>query len=213
MPVQLDCLLIVHAGPQSRAEMRMLIECLEPLLVLGKAADGEVAVQICQTAVPAWVIWEAQPEAELIPCLTQFHEQYPESKIVLWGAAVSETYLPQLLNIGVVGYFGAEAKRALILSSLRAILNGAYCFEDDLIATWLAEQNNGRRPLPIQFTNRERQILNLIGLGMGNNEIASELNLASQTIRNYTNKLYAKLDVSNRTEAALWAQKHSLSSF
>lgn len=63
------------------------------------------------------------------------------------------------------------------------------------------------------LSQREREILALMAEGLGNEEIAAELHLAIQTIRNYSNKLYAKLGISNRTEALLWAQKHGLSTF
>ena len=108
---------IIHADPAQRLAIRLIVEVCEPLILLGEAADGQTAEAMCQTAVPALVIWEAIDIPFLIPQLTHFHEQYPTSKIVLWGAPVPEPYLAQLLALGVVGYVGYDEDPPLVLSN------------------------------------------------------------------------------------------------
>ena len=204
---------IVHTDPAQRLTIQLMVEAHEPFLWLGEAADVQTAVPHCHMQPPAVVLWEATAAPHLFPQLTQFHEQCPTSRILLWGNPIPQIYLAQLLAIGVAGYLAADAPPSLILSSLRTIVHGGLCFSEVLIKGWLVEQQAAVPMQEMVLSQREREILALVVEGLTNEEIAAELHLAIQTIRNYSNKLYVKLGVSNRTEALLWAKKHGLSTF
>lgn len=204
MVIDLYTCFIVHTDPTQRLAIRLMAEAHEPFLWLGEAADAQTAVCLCHMQPPAVVIWEATAAPLLIPQLTQFHDQCPTSKILLWGNPISEIYLAQLLTIGVAGYLAADASPSLILSSLRTIAHDGLCFSKVLIGEWLVEQQLGGQAQWQLLTDSERQLLPLLGNDQSYKEIATELGLSPQTVRNYLSKLYAKLGVASRPEAVMW---------
>ena len=204
MVIDLYTCFIVHTDPTQRLAIRLMVEAHEPFLWLGEAADAQTTVCLCHMQSPAVVIWEATAAPHLLPQLTQFRHQCPTSKILLWGNPISEIYLAQLLTIGVAGYLAADASPSLILSSLRTLAHGGLCFSEVLIRKWLVEQQQGDQAQWQLLTDSERQLLPLLGSGQSYKEIAAELGLSPQTVRNYLSRLYAKLGVASRPEAAMW---------
>jgi DNA-binding NarL/FixJ family response regulator len=148
------------------------------------------------------------PPAETVAYL---HEHCPQAKVVALTAYDDDVYIRGLIDAGAMGYVLKDEAAAAVVRAIRAVHQGDTWFSRPVIEK-LAQLETAKaaRNESLGLSERERRILRLIALGQDNASIAAELSLAEQTVRNYVSHLYAKLDVSSRTEAALWARRHGL---
>ena len=119
----------------------------------------------------------------------------------------------QALQAGASGYLLKNAKPEQLLAAIRSVAVGGSYLGTQLARELLervtrdpAEENHGLEPL----TEREIDVLKLIGRGLGNKEIAGELFLSVKTVKTHTANIFAKLELSNRTQAAIYAIRHGL---
>ena len=131
--------------------------------------------------------------------------------IALLNLHREETDFLQLIDLGISGFFFEHDSAELIIKGICALKKGDLWVPRDTLLRYIAEQPRKVSPekeLAAQLTPREREVLHLLGTGLSNDKIASQLFISNHTVKSHIYKVLKKLDVENRIQAALWAAKH-----
>lgn len=123
----------------------------------------------------------------------------PEAKILFLTTFADEEYILRALQIGAKGYFLKQDYEA-IAPSLRAVASGQTVFDSEIVQALPPLLKPQQHPEDEDLSEREEEILRLIGDGLSNREISEKLFLSEGTVRNYVSQLLAKLDVRDRTQ-------------
>jgi len=145
---------------------------------------------------------------------SEYRHDESRPKIIVVSQNDSDDVIVAALRVGVNGYFARIASAEDLLHSLRIVANGGAAFSPTIAARfsgYFATMHNLPKLAGISdLTHRELQILELLAGGLGNRQIARRLFLTEKTVRNYVSRIFAKLDVHDRTAAALHARNAGL---
>jgi two-component system response regulator DesR len=180
-------------------DQRMLLGALASLLdleedmqVVGKAINGEEAVQLVHLHKPDICIMDI--EMPLKSGLDAAEElKSLDCKVIILTTFARSGYFERALQAGVDGYLLKDSPSDELANSIRNVMAGRRIYASELVGEVYGQAN----PL----TDREKEVLNLIADGKNTKEIAGELFLTNGTVRNYVSTILDKLDVSNRIEA------------
>ena len=214
MAEQLVRLLIVDDHPFFRQGVSLFLDGVEWVEVVGEADNGKKALDILHQQPVDLVLMDLQmPEIDGIETTRQVMEEWPTVKVLVLTSFNSWDQVYQALQAGASGYLLKNAKPEQLLAAVRAVVAGGSYLGTQLARELLervthdpAEESQGLSPL----TGREVDVLKLIGRGLGNKEIAGELFLSVKTVKTHTANIFAKLELSNRTQAAIYAIRHGL---
>ncbi len=171
---------------------------LEPdMSIAAECGSGEQAIELFRRHRPDVTVMDLRlPGISGIDATAAIRKICPQARIILFSAFETEEDVFKAMEAGAVAYLAKSADPAELLAAVRAVHSGKTCFPA-AIAAKLAT----RRARP-SLTDRELEILRLIVLGRCNKEIAAELDIAANTVRNHLSNLMQKLGVRDRTEAA-----------
>lgn len=190
-------LVIVDDHSVVRAGVRSLFEGSPEFEVVGEADRLSAAVELCAHAKPTLVLLDVRlPDGERGNGAARIKEVSPETRVLVLSAFGDRDTVHEALYHGADGFLVKDADGAAIREAVAAVLRG----EPVVPAP--------REPLPVEaLSTREREVLQLLSEGYQNKEIAAALDLAEKSVRNVVTRLFRKLEVSNRTEAALRARE------
>ncbi|KXV39626.1 transcriptional regulator [Gluconobacter japonicus] len=190
-------------------DQAMLLDAFEALLgleedmqIVGRAADGQQALQLAQTLRPDVIITDIEmPHMTGIELAEQIREQGLPSRVMIVTTFGRAGYLRRALQAGVRGYMLKDAPITQLADAIRKVAAGGRAIASDLAETvWDA--------LPDPLSDRERSMLRLAEAGRTNKDIAEELSLSAGTVRNYFSEIVQKLDARNRIEAGRIARQN-----
>jgi len=192
---------------------RGLCEMLErdgDLAVVGEAASAEEARRRIPAARPHVVVADARlPDGSGVDVCREIRRgEDPPAVLVLTSYEDDET-LFQAIEAGASGFLLKQVRGTDLVDAVRKIATGASLLDPRVTGAVLERLRTGppRSPELDSLTERERTILELIGEGMTNREIAEHMHLAEKTVKNYVTRLLAKLDLKRRTQAAVLASR------
>ncbi|KXV32869.1 transcriptional regulator [Gluconobacter thailandicus] len=190
-------------------DQAMLLDAFEALLgleediqVVGRAADGQHALQLATTLRPDVIITDIEmPNMTGIELAERVREQGLPSRVMIVTTFGRAGYLRRALQAGVRGYMLKDAPITQLADAIRKVAAGGRAIASDLAeAVWDA--------LPDPLSDRERSMLRLAEAGRTNKDIAEELSLSAGTVRNYFSEIVQKLDARNRIEAGRIARQN-----
>ncbi|MEP1766779.1 MAG: response regulator transcription factor [Sulfitobacter sp.] len=148
------------------------------------------------------------PDGNGLELLDEIRETSPDAQIVVATVAGDDASIVKALSVGVQGYLLKDHEPTIISAQLRQLAMGVPALSPT-IADRIMRHFQATAPLTpdVALTNREYQVLDLIGLGLRNAEVARELNIAENTTSGYIKTIYAKLGISSRAEAATYARQ------
>jgi DNA-binding NarL/FixJ family response regulator len=192
---------LVHAG------LRVLFRKDATFIHVGEAHDGPDTLRQLRNLTPELVLLDLRmpgPAPNQLADLVRATS--PEVKILIFSAWAEIEVLRGLRSTGICGYISKDEQPESVLQALRTIREGATWFSrsvaEKLLSLHLDPSGMGA------LTSREREVLALMSEGKCNHDIAVELGLAEQTVRNHATSIYAKLRVGSRAEAMLWARRY-----
>ncbi|AFW01105.1 DNA-binding response regulator [Gluconobacter oxydans] len=190
-------------------DQAMLLDAFEALLgleediqIVGRAADGQQALQLATTLRPDVIITDIEmPHMTGIELAERVREQGLPSRVMIVTTFGRAGYLRRALQAGVRGYMLKDAPITQLADAIRKVAAGGRAIASDLAeAVWDA--------LPDPLSDRERSMLRLAEAGRTNKDIAEELSLSAGTVRNYFSEIVQKLDARNRIEAGRIARQN-----
>lgn len=179
--------------------------------VVGVARDGEEVIGKVHECRPDIVLMDVRmPRVDGVEATRRLHATHPDVKIVMLTTYDDDDYVKRAIRNGAIGYLLKDVPPDELFNAIRTVRDGSFVLPETL-ASRLFEASQGAyhgggsaRDIPewyYDLSRKERHILRLIAEGYDNSEIAAEVCLAPQTVKNYSSEIYAKIGVHNRTEA------------
>jgi DNA-binding NarL/FixJ family response regulator len=205
-------ILLADDHPIFLAGLRTLLDTVPQVDIIGEVRTGTAAVSAARQLRPDIVLMDVNmPELSGIEATRAILADRPSTAILVLTMFESDQTVLAAMRAGARGYFLKGAGHEDILRAINAVSRGEAIF-DAPVATQVFDYLTGAspaEPFP-ELTDRERAVLQLVADGRSNSEIARELCLSIKTIRNYLSRIFAKLHVAHRAEAAVKARREGL---
>ena len=198
-----------------RDGLELLLKLEKDIEVVGLAQDGAEAVALAAKTHPDLVLMDLKmPGLNGVEATRRICALEPRPRVLVLTTFDDDEWVFDAIRAGAAGYLLKDTPREKVLEAIRGTMTGK-TYMDPAIAGKLLEQvaSNQEQPstlLTSKLTGREVEVLRLIAQGLANADIAEKLHLSEGTIRNHVSALFAKLDVSDRTQAAILAIRHGL---
>jgi DNA-binding NarL/FixJ family response regulator len=192
--------------------LRGFLELLDDVEVVGEADNGQAGVEAASRLTPDVVLMDlVMPELDGIGAIAAIKGARPETEIVALTSFIEEEKVTAALEAGASGYLLKDAEADDVASAIRAAYHGEVHL-DPAVARLLAQRMRARKePEPVEpLTDREKEVLGLVGKGLANKEIAYRLGITERTARTHVSNILGKLGLASRTQAALWAVENKL---
>jgi len=198
-----------------RDGLEMLLNLEKDIEVVGQAQDGAEAVELVARYEPDLVLMDLKmPGMNGIEATRQIRTRYPAVKILVLTTYDDDEWLFDAIRAGASGYLLKDTPREEVIKAVKGTVGGK-SFVDPAVAGRLLSQVADRQTQPAtlitdKLTGREVDVLRLLARGLTNTDIAGRLYLSEGTVRNHVSAIFAKLGVSDRTQAAVIAIRHGL---
>ena len=202
-------ILIVDDQHIIRQGIRSMLECNTDMQVIGEAENGEKAIDQIAILHPDIVLMDIRmPVMDGVAATQAISQSYPQTKVIVLTTFDDDEYVFQAMRLGAKGYLLKDTEPDEITSAIRAVYKGHTQLGPGLLEkVLLPEQIPPSIPPELALlTPRELEVLRLIASGANNREIANTLFLSENTVKNYVTNILDRLNVRDRTQAALWAR-------
>lgn len=206
-------LVIVDDHAVVREGLRTYLELEDRLQIVGEAANGREAIDKVRAYMPDVVLMDLlMPEMDGIAATKAIKEFAPDVKVIVLTSFQDDEHIMPAIEAGATGYLLKDVSAPDLVRAIE----GAYAGHAQLhpeVARKLMEQvrQPRRKEDPAEdLTPRERDVLRLIASGMSNKEIARELVMTERTVKGHVSNILGKLNLQDRTQAALYAVRHGL---
>lgn len=186
---------------------------LDDLEIVAEADNGDAAIRLVDEARPDVILMDlVMPCCDGIAATAEIKRRHPEVEIVALTSFIEESTVVAALEAGATGYLLKDASADEVADAVRAAHGGEMRL-DPAVSRLLAERLRRARPdfAPVEpLTARELDVLALLGRGLSNKEISTELVITERTARSHVSNILGKLELASRTQAALYAVEHDL---
>jgi DNA-binding NarL/FixJ family response regulator len=197
--------LIVDDHPVVRAGLASLLRRQAGLKLVGSAHSGEEAMSIlARCAVDLMLLDLRMPSINGIDLLNMLKTRDNQPKTIILSSYEYEEEIYRAVKAGARGYLSKNAPREEIIAAIEEVVAGGTYFPEHMLE-WIQD-----RKARSSLSGREIEILEMVSKGLTNKEIASALQISHYTVRNHINHITAKLQVSDRTEAATVAMRQGI---
>ena len=208
-------LLICDDQEVVREGLRAILGNVPGLEVSGVAANGAEAVDAVETVAPDVVLMDLNmPIKNGVQATREITAGHPEVKVLVLTTYDAEEWVVDAIRAGAAGYMLKDAPREQLVAAIRGTASGKTHVDPavagDLFALVASSDTGPQTSVDDKLSKRELDVLCLVGKGLSNADIAAQLYLSEGTVRNYVSAVLAKLQVSDRTQAAVLAVKHGL---
>lgn len=190
--------LVVDDHPLFRDGLTGLLATVEDIDVIGSVGDGRAAVARTVDLRPDVVLMDlALPGLPGLEATRQIQAAVPSCAVLVLTMLADDASVVASLRVGARGYLLKEAGQEEVLAAIRTVAGGGAVY-GPRVAARLLDQDR-----PADLTPRESEVLALLAQGLSNSEIARELDVSLKTVQNHVSRVLAKLQVRDRTQAAL----------
>ena len=205
-------LLIVDDHEMVRLGLTSYFSILKDIEVVGEAENGAEGVKMALNMNPDVILMDLVMDVmDGIESTKVILNEWPEAKILILTSFIDDEKVYPALEAGASGYLLKTSSASDIAEAIRRTYSGEEIIEEEVSIKIKADELNGdRRKLHENLTNRETEVLNLIAEGLSNQEIADALYITLKTVKTHVSNILSKLEVSDRTQATIYAFKHNL---
>ena len=195
-----------------RQGLRTYLELQDDVEVVGEAADGAAAVDAAERHAPDVVLLDlAMPRLDGVAALKVLRERVPDARVLVLTSFGEDDRLFAALRSGAAGFLLKDTEPAELIRAIRTAHAGQAPLSPAVATRVVEELAAGGRPRALDvLTPRELDVLRLIARGRSNKRIALELGVAEKTVKTHVGHVLAKLDLTDRTQAALYAAREGL---
>jgi two-component system NarL family response regulator len=210
--------LIVDDHALFRRGLEMVLAAEPDIEVVGEAGDGAEAVRMASDLAPDIVLMDVQmPRGGGIDATSAIKQTVPSAKIVMLTVSDEEEDLYGAIKAGAMGYLLKEISIDEVADDIRSVYNGQSLISPSMASKLLSEfasmiKNKDDRPqLPTpRLTDREMEVLRLVAKGLNNRDIAKQLFISENTVKNHIRNILEKLQLHSRMEAVVYAVREKL---
>jgi DNA-binding NarL/FixJ family response regulator len=208
--------LIVDDQILVREGLRVLLDLIPDICVVGEAANGIEAVERARQLEPDVILMDVQmPEMDGVAATHKIRETSPNVQVIILTTFDDDEYVFEGLRGGAAGYLLKDVHSEQLADAIRAAARGEVFIHPSITRkvvaelTRLTERERVRQeqPLPDPLSRREIEVLALMAEGLSNQEIAGRLFVAPGTVKNHVSNILSKLDAHDRTQAVLLARE------
>ena len=200
MPAQAIRLLIVDDHPAFRAGLVALLADEGDLQVVDECGDGQTAVELYRRHRPDVALMDLRlPGLSGVEAILAIRQEFPDARVIVLTTFDADEDIYRAIQSGAKSYLLKDMSKVEIVGAIRAVHAG-----QDALPEGVAERLAERRRRQ-ELTSREVEVLQLLVKGRSNKEIASDLSIAEDTVKSHLKTLFAKLEVRDRTAAAIRA--------
>ena len=218
LPVEPIRVLVVDDHALFRRGLQMVLEQEPDIEVVGEASDGSEAVDKAADTLPDIVLMDVRmPKRGGIDACTAIHETVPSAKIIMLTISDEEVDLYDAIKAGAMGYLLKEISIEEVASAIRAVYGGQSLISPSMASKLLTEfasmikRSDDRQQVPTpRLTDREMEVLKLVAKGLNNRDIAKQLFISENTVKNHIRNILEKLQLHSRMEAVVYAVREKL---
>lgn len=201
-----------------RQGLKQILELEDDIAVVAQASDGSEAVEMTKAHKPDVILMDINmPGTNGLQAIKEIKKEKIDSRIIVLTIHEDREYLFKTLQMGAEGYVLKDAEPSVLIEAIRNVYSGQSYIQPNMTMELVREFNRvtlreKERHDANNLTTRETEVLELIAEGMINKEIAKKLYISEKTVKNHVSSIFRKLNVSDRTQAAIYAFKHNLKS-
>ncbi|WP_262706320.1 MULTISPECIES: response regulator [Streptomyces] len=203
--------LLVDDHQVVRRGLRTFLQVQDDIEVVGEASDGEEGIARAEELRPDVVLMDVKmPGVDGIEALRTLRDlDNPARVLVVTSFTEKRTVVPAL-RAGAAGYVYKDVDPEALARAIRSVHSGHVLLQPEVALALLSQEDGGGQGRGGSLTEREREVLALIADGRSNREIARALVLSEKTVKTHVSNILMKLDLADRTQAALWAVRHGI---
>ena len=221
-------LMLVDDHDVVRTGLRSFLETQPGFKVIAEAKNGLQALEKAKEALPDIVLMDiTMPDMDGMEATLQFKKLYPECQILVLTVHADKQYFMKMLSVGASGYITKQAAADELVAAIQAVAAG-HVYLQPALARWLLEdyqqlakqvvssapnEGNAKDKDAVDLdtlSQRERQVLELVGEGLNNHDIGRQLELSPKTIARHRERIMKKLNMHSRTELVKFAIRTGL---
>jgi len=204
--------LLVDDHQVVRRGLRTFLEVQDDIDVVGEAADGEEGIARAEELRPDIVLMDVKmPGVDGIEALRKLRDLGNPARVLVVTSFTEKRTVVPALRTGAAGYVYKDVDPDALASAIRSVHAGQVVLQPEVADALLSQDEaGGGQGRGGSLTDREREVLGLIADGRSNREIARRLVLSEKTVKTHVSNILMKLDLADRTQAALWAVRHGI---
>jgi DNA-binding NarL/FixJ family response regulator len=204
--------LLVDDHQVVRRGLRTFLEVQGDIEVVGEASDGAEGIARAEELRPDVVLMDIKmPGTDGIEALRKLRELDNPARVLIVTSFTEQRTVVPALRAGASGYVYKDIDPEALAGAIRSVHAGHVLLQPEVAGALLAQDDHPRgQGRGTSLTDREREVLILIADGRSNREIARALVLSEKTVKTHVSNMLMKLDLADRTQAALWAVRHGI---
>jgi two-component system NarL family response regulator len=199
-----------------RRGLIMVLEAEDGIEVVAEAEDGDEAIRKAEEFAPDVVLMDVRmPKVSGIAATRAIADVIPTAKILMLTVSDEEVDLYQAIKAGATGYLLKEISIEEVADAIRSVTAGQSLISPSMASKLLVEFNNlakqaEERTVVPRLTERELQVLKLVARGLSNREVAEDLFISENTVKNHVRNILEKLHLHSRMEAVVYAVREKM---
>jgi len=222
MNASLDALIrvvIIDSHTLVRTGLRLIVDSHPGMKVVGEAGEANKGLEIVDCQKPDIILIKIDPTGSIgLEIIREFFKVSSHSRVILLARLDEAQVHLRAVQEGVLGIVLKTQSAEILIKAIQKVHAGEVWIERSMIANLLSGLTNSQRLIAqdpeatriAQLSPRERAVIQLIGRGLKNSQIAEQLSLSETTVRHHLTSIYSKLGVSDRLELLIYAHRYSL---
>lgn len=196
-----------------REGIKQLLKLNDSISVVGMASDGDECISVLESKKPDLLLLDINmPGKNGLEIIEEIKKLNFNVKIILLTVHNEVDYLLKAVEIGADGYVLKDSGSAELVNAIEIVMSGESYIQPDMIPmlnSKMIAKNSDKEKMK-NLTKRELEVLVLVSEGMFNKEIADKLSISERTVKNHISSIFKKIDVADRTQAAVFAIRNNL---